>query len=291
VDQSGEPCDALNMEKTCKPAEAGWRAPGSSPLIKYLTTFCNTPASLYQVPIDPGTGQVPADFGDVTYPMPICDPNSKDEKKRCSNYRAKARADFGKHRKGSWLQCQTSNCREGTNKSAAQGMFNENVDKYVYSKSPADAYTRPWYPVVGGSQDGTTPNGVPKKWTMKGTQASGLFNQDVLTNHWTWTENPGTNFAKSYVEAESQREDGVTCLNGKYVYTRKGTKFNGGKRLIVSTIREALNRNGPLANGQWACRYLGVHCNANNCNNNGNGEVAGPFVEPKVYTTTTTTLY
>lgn len=275
---AGRACDALNMKKNCKPADAGWRR--GSQLIKYLAKFCDTPASLYQVPVV--NGKVPEDeFGAVTWPMPICDPWKG---KNCTNYRAKARADFGSHGKGSYLQCQARTCREGTPPSAAQGTFNQNVDKYVYSKSPSDAYARPWYPMIGGSKEGTKPSGVPTKWTQKGSLASGIFNQDILTNHWT-SSNPGAKYAKARVEADGTRLDGVTCLNGKYVYARK---MPGNKRPVVSTVREAFNRNGPVANGQWACRYLGVHCNANNCNNNGNGEVAGPFVLPKIVTTTTT---
>jgi hypothetical protein len=142
--------------------------------------------------------------------------------------------------------------------------------------------------MIGGSKDGAKASGVPTKWTMKGSLASGIFNQDVLKNHWT-NKNAGAVYAKSLVEQEGARVDGVTCLNGKYVYARK--RNTAGKRVIVSTVREALNRNGPMTqNGQWSCRYLGVHCNANNCNNNGNGEVAGPFVPPKIVTTTTTTM-
>jgi hypothetical protein len=282
VDKAGKPCDALRIHKDCKPAEAEWRQGGA--LIEHLSKFCDTPASLYQVPVNNG-GKIPEDFGAATYPMPICDPWRG---KNCTNFRAKARADFGYHGKGSYLQCQSKTCREGTKPNAAQGEFNQNADKYVWSKQPADAYTRRWYPLIGGSKDGAKPSGVPTKWTMKGTLASGIFNQDVLKNHWT-NRNAGAVYAKSLVEQEGAREDGVTCLNGKYVYARK--RNTAGKRLIVATVREALNRNGPMTqNGQWSCRYLGVHCNANNCNNNGAGEVAGPFVPPKIATTTTTTM-
>lgn len=270
-DADGNACDPLNMQKGCKPSDAGWRRGGS--LIDYLSKFCDIPSALYQVPVQ--NGKVPEDFGAVTYPLPICDPWKG---KNCTNYRAKARADFGAHGKGTYLQCQTKNCREGTKPSAAQGVFNTNVDKYVWSKSPSDAYTRPWYPMIGGSKEGSKPSAAPTKWTMKGTLASGIFNQDILKNHWM-SSNPGAKYAKALVEADGTRDDGVTCLNGKYVYARK---MADGKRPIVSTVREGFNRNGPLANGQWACRYLGVHCNANNCNNNGNGEVAGPFQEPKI---------
>merc|ERR1719181_1424168 len=111
--------------------------------------------------------------------------------------------------------------------------------------------------MIGGSNDGSKPSSVPTKWTQMGSLASGILNQDVLKNHWSST-NPGAKYARSIVEQESSRDDGVTCLNGKYVYARK---MADGSRPVVSTIREALNRNGPLAeNGQWACRYLGVHC-------------------------------
>jgi len=276
VDKDGKVCDALNMNKDCKPAMADWRRGGS--LIDYLSTFCDTPAALYQVPVHED-GKVPDEFGAVTYPMPICGYKNL----TCTNYRAKARADFGSHGKGTYLQCQTKTCREGTKPSAAQGIFNTNVDKYVSSKSPSDAYVRPWYPMIGGTNDGTKPAGVPAKWTMKGSASSGLFNQDVLKNHWT-SANEGAKYAKSRVELDGKRLDGVTCLNGKFIYAREMPHENGkaGPRPIVSTVREAFNRNGPLGNGQFACRYLGVHCNANNCNNNGNGEVPGPFVEPKM---------
>jgi len=280
VDSDGHQCDALNMKKDCKPAEAGWRRGGA--LIEYLAMFCDTPAALYQVPVA-SDGNVPSDFGAVTYPMPICDPKRG---KNCTNYRAQARADFGSHGKGTFLQCQLKKCGgdKGAKPSAAQGLFNQNVDKYVWSKSPADAYSRPWYPMIGGSSDGAKCSAVHKKWTMKGTGASGIFNQDILKNHWS-NKNDGARYARNIVEADSTRPDGVTCLNGKYVYARKAPD---GTRPIVSTVREAFNQNGPLASGQWACRYLGVHCNANNCNNNGNGEVPGPFVVPKITTTTTT---
>jgi hypothetical protein len=133
--------------------------------------------------------------------------------------------------------------------------------------------------MIGGGDNGDKPSAVPHKWTMKGTAESGTFNQDVLQNHWM-SSNPGSKYAKDRVEADGSRDDGITCLNGKYVYARK---MKDGSNPVVSTVREALNRNGPVAKaGQWACRYLGVHCNANNCNNNGNTEWAGPFVPPVV---------
>jgi len=276
VDKDGNPCDALNMKEGCKLAYAEWRRGGQ--LIDYLASFCETGASLYQVPVSQD-GKVPAEFGAVTYPMPICGYKGFN----CTNYRANARADFGSHGKGTYLQCQSKSCREGTKPSAAQGVFNENVDKYVWSKSPSDAYSRPWYPMIGGSNDGKKPSGVPAKWTMKGSAESGLFNQDILKNHWTST-NEGAKYAKSRVELDGKRVDGVTCLNGKFVYARQmpNVNYQAGPRPIVSTVREAFNRNGPLNSGQWACRYLGVHCNSNNCNNNGMGEVPGPFVPPKM---------
>jgi hypothetical protein len=284
VGSDGKACDALAMRKDCKPAEASWRRGGN--LIEYLSKFCDTPTSLYKVPID-STGKVPNDFGAVTYPLPIC--NTPDMPGNCTNYRAKARADFGHLGKGSWLQCQTKNCREGTPPNAAQGIFNDQLDKYVASKSPSDAYTRPWYPMIGGSEAGNKPSAVSKKWTQMGSAASGLFNNDMLKNHWIVDRrNEGMVYAKSLVTREGKREDGVTCLNGKYVWAREEPN---GKRPIVSTVREAFNRNGPVAaNGQWACRYMGVACNANNCNNNGNGEVPGPMVATKIQTTTTTTM-
>jgi len=275
-DAEGEACDPLNMKKGCKPADAAWRRAGN--LIEHLTKFCDIPTALYQVPVVGDT--VPAEFGAVTYPMPICNPW---QGKNCTNYRAKARADFGAHGNGTYLQCQTKNCPRsgeaaGTKPSAAQGSFNDNLDKYVWSKKPSDHYSMPWYPMIGGSKEGAKPSAAPTKWTNKGTLASGILNQDILKNHWQ-SSNPGTKYVRSRVEADGTRDDGVTCLNGKYVYARK---MPDGTRPIVSTVREAFNRNGPMANGQWACRYLGVHCNANNCNNNGNGEVAGPFQEPKI---------
>jgi len=290
IDPDGKPCDALNMRKDCKPADAGDMQGGG--LIHYLQQFCDTPASLYQVPVGKEDLQVPADFGAVTYPMPICSPAHG---QNCTNYRGKARADFGSHGKGTWLQCQTNNCREGTKQSAAQGKFDTRLDKYVSSKSPSDAYTRPWYPLIGGDNGGgNNPSAVTVAWSNKGTKQAGLFNEDVMKNHWQSVKH-GAMYAKGLVEAESTRSDGVTCLNGKYVYARKLEKKYFGhlpehkRRPIVSTVREALNRNGPVASGQWACRYLGVACNANNCNNNGNGEVPGPFVVPKFVPTTTTT--
>ena len=62
-------------------------------------------------------------------------------------------------------------------------------------------------------------------------------------------------YAKARVESDSTRGEGVTCLNGKYVYARKDPD---GSRPIVSTVREGLNRNGPVANNAWACRYMGL---------------------------------
>merc|ERR1719502_898127 len=85
------------------------------------------------------------------------------------------------------------------------------------------------------------------------------------------------------VEAEKGRANGVTCLNGKYVYARLEAD---GSRPVVSTVREAYNRHGAHnRGGQWGCRYLGTHCNTNNCNNNGNGEVPGPYHEKAAWGT------
>lgn len=91
------------------------------------------------------------------------------------------------------------------------------------------------------------------------------------------SKSKGAQYMNALVQEESGRSDGVTCLNGKYVWAKKKAD---GTRPIVSTVREAYNARGPnQAQGNWACRYMGVHCNTNNCNNQANTEVADTYVD------------
>jgi hypothetical protein len=272
VDKDGKPCDILRLKHDCKPADAGTKQEGA--LAMELSKFCDVPAALYQVPVQ-ADGKVPADFGAVTAPMPIWGYNQK-----AMNFRAKARAEFGSMGHGTYLFCQDEKCTNGNHPHASQGQFTGIKDEAVFSSKEGDNVIKSrFYPQVGGSTSGAVPSSVNTRWTQAGTQASGNFNTDILKRYRTST-NQGSMYAKDRVWMDSTRGEGVTCLNGKYVYARKNPD---GSRPIVSTVREALNRNGPTTqNGQWACRYVGVHCNANNCNNNGNTEIAGPFVEPKI---------
>jgi hypothetical protein len=269
IDKDGNACDIFKLKQECKPADAGDKEEGA--LVNYLAKFCDVPAALYQVPVQKD-GKVPADFGAVTFPMPIRGYGAKS-----TNYRAQARAEFGKMGNGTFLFCQPGmNDCKGNPPLAVQGVFNGIEDERVWSAG--DVLKAKFYPQTGGSTAGNIPSVVNTKWTQAGTLASGVFNNDILVRY-RRSKNEGTLYAKDRVQMDRHRREGVTCLNGKYVYARKN---KDGSRPIVSTVREALNRNGPLANGQWSCRYVGVHCNANNCNNNGNTEVAGPFVEPKI---------
>jgi len=271
VDTDGSACDPLHLKKTCKFADAGNLYHGS--LANELAKFCDVSSALYQVPLH-ANGTVPTDFGDVTYPMPIHGFGGK-----WTNYRANAKAEFGAMGAGTTLFCKAGEKCPGNPAMAVQGIFYGIKDETVWSTNETDNVLKArFYPTVGGSKAGAIPSAVPTKWTQAGSLASGVFNNDVMTRYRRST-NEGTLYAKSRVESDSRRGEGVTCLNGKYVYARK---MKDGSRPIVSTVREAFNRNGPLADGQWACRYMGVHCNANNCNNNGQTEVAGPFVEPKI---------
>lgn len=272
VDKNGNQCDILKLKHECKPADAGDLQEGY--LARYLSKFCDVPAALYQVPVN-ASGHVPADFGAVTAPMPF-----RGYGQKWTNYRAAAVAEFGAVGKGTRLFCKpgTKKC-EGNEALAVQGDFRGIKEESVFSGAEADNVVKSrFYPQVGGSTNGNVPSAINTRWTQAGTQASGDFNNDVMERYRAST-NPGTLYAKDRVWADSTRGEGVTCLNGKYVYARKE---KDGSRPVVSTIREGFNRNGPLANGAWACRYVGVHCNANNCNNNGNTEIAGPFVEPKI---------
>lgn len=272
VDSKGNQCDILKLKHECKPADAGDLQEGY--LARYLAKFCDVPAALYQVPVN-ASGHVPADFGAVTAPLPF-----RGYGQKWTNYRATAVAEFGAIGKGTKLFCKpgTKKCL-GNEPMAVQGQFNGIAEESVFSGSEDDNVVKSrFYPQVGGSTAGNVASAVPTRWTQAGTQASGDFNNDVLERYRTST-NPGTLYATERVWADSTRGEGVTCLNGKYVYARKE---KDGSRPVVSTVREGLNRNGPLANGAWACRYVGVHCNTNNCNNNGNTEIPGPFVEPKM---------
>jgi hypothetical protein len=282
VDSKGDACDVLKLKAECKPADAGKLY--QRHLADYLAKFCDVPAALYQVPVN-SSGLVPEEFGAVTTPMPF-----RGYGEKWTNYRAQARADMAHLGHGTTLFCQENDkdCR-GNKPLAVQGLFYGLEDERVQSAKGSVLQSK-FYPQMGGSTNGNVPSAVNTKWTQAGTAASGLFNQDILTKYRQST-NPGSIYAKNRVQSDSTRGEGVTCLNGKYVYARKEAD---GSRPIVSTVREGLNRNGPVANNQWACRYMGVHCNANNCNNNGNAEVPGPFVQPlikkkSVVTTTTTT--
>jgi len=268
IGPDGKACDVLNMKESCKPADAGDNHEGS--LVNFLAKFCDTGAALYKVPVD-SSGNVPADFGAVANPMPIFTFNQK-----AFNYRARARAHFGSGKMDGVDLFAKGKAM------AVQGEFKGLADETLTISKAGNDRTHvqsKFYPHVGGTTAGTVPSAVPTKWTQAGTRESGIFNQDVITRYRRST-NPGTLYAKERVMMDSQRKEGVTCLNGKYVYVRK---MKDGSRPVVSTVREAFNRDGPIAaNANWACRYVGVHCNANNCNNNGNTEIAGPFVEPKI---------
>jgi len=196
------------------------------------------------------------------------------------NYRAEARADFASLGKGTWLFCKAGDkdC-EGNKPMAVQGVFRGIEDERVWSSDSSNVLKARFFPTIGGSTSGNVPSSVHTKWTQAGSTASGVFNNDVLARYRRST-NEGTMYAKERVKMDQTRSEGVTCLNGKYVYARM---MPDGSRPVVSTVREGFNRHGPVAtNAKWACRYVGVHCNANNCNNNGQTEVAGPFVEPLI---------
>jgi len=273
---SGKPCDPLNLNLGCKPADAtGYAGEG---LTRLLASFCDTPASLYKVPSE--NGKVPEGFGKVERPLPLLDG---------SNYRAYARANFGRLGNGTWLHCMGGVCNESHPAPAAQGMLNPN--EMVTSSSPSGLFEG-FSIMVGGASSKDQPSVVPVEWYDQNNSAFGIFNKHVADTYMSGatvvTQNLSAvmqakigakiNAAMNMVTAEEGRRYGVTCSNGKYVYARKAAD---GSWPVVSTIREGYNRDGPRRNrGSFGCRYMGVFCNNNNCNNNGNKDVPGPF---KVY--------
>jgi len=273
---SGKPCDPLNLNLGCKPADAtGYAGEG---LTRLLASFCYTPASLYKVPSE--NGKVPEGFGKVERPLPLLDG---------SNYRAYARANFGRLGNGTWLHCMGGVCNESHPAPAAQGMLNPN--EMVTSSSPSGLFEG-FSIMVGGASSKDQPSVVPVEWYDQNNSAFGIFNKHVADTYMSGatvvTQNLSAvmqakigakiNAAMNMVTAEEGRRYGVTCSNGKYVYARKAAD---GSWPVVSTIREGYNRDGPRRNrGSFGCRYMGVFCNNNNCNNNGNKDVPGPF---KVY--------
>eukprot|EP00931_Biecheleriopsis_adriatica_P045037 TRINITY_DN2580_c0_g1_i1.p1 TRINITY_DN2580_c0_g1~~TRINITY_DN2580_c0_g1_i1.p1 ORF type:complete len:1065 (+),score=225.78 TRINITY_DN2580_c0_g1_i1:94-3195(+) len=262
VDPFGKVCDALNLGTDCLPADAGTKQ--GEELTSFLASFCDTPASLYAVPSD--NGKVPEGFGQVKSPLPHMP---------IGNFRSDARANFGRLGNGTWLFCQDGRCDAAYPASAAQGVFGRGI---VTSSSPSDLFKGNFDLIAGGAPNMETPSAVPSEWLDQRNSAAGIFNKDVADR---FADTAGLSAqvraAVSMVTAEGGRTQGVTCLNGKYIYIRE---LADGSRPVVSTVREGLNRQGPRPiNGPWACRYLGVYCNAGNCNNNGNTDVPGPFVE------------
>lgn len=143
--------------------------------------------------------------------------------------------------------------------------------------------------MVGGASTKNEHSVVPFEWCDRQNPASGVFNSHVTATYINAAAHmPGNLSAEiqakidakikaavRMVESEDGRGSGVTCSNGKYVYIREA---EDGSRPIVSTIREGYNRDGPRpSRGSFGCRYIGVFCNDNNCNNNGNQDVPGPF--------------
>lgn len=128
---------------------------------------------------------------------------------------------------------------------------------------------------IGGSTR-DRPSAVPTKWLDKGQKAFGVLEksfQDRAPN----SQTKGAKYLRDLISSEEGRADGITCLNGKYVWAKRS---KDGSRPVVSTVREGFNVRGPAADtGAWACRYMGVHCNTNNCNNNAQTEVADTYVD------------
>jgi hypothetical protein len=267
------PCDPLNLDMGCKPADAtGYTG---DVLTRFLASFCDTPASLYKVPSE--NGKVPTGFGKVEKPLPLLDG---------SNYRAYARANFGRVGNGTWLHCMSGVCNETHPAPAAQGTLNPK--KIVTSSFPSGLFEG-FSIMVGGATSKDQPSVVPVEWYDKNNLASGIFNKHVADTYMSGATGVTQNHsdvvhakieakitaAMSMVTAEEGRQFGVTCSNGKYVYTRKAAD---GSWPVVSTVREGYNRDGPRrSRGSFSCRYMGVFCNNNNCNNNGNKDVPGPF--------------
>jgi len=131
---------------------------------------------------------------------------------------------------------------------------------------------------IGGNAAGA-PSAVTASWTTPGQKDFGVVENSFAGKgaFGAASKSKGATFMKALIQEETGRANGITCLNGKFVWAKLKAD---GTRPIVSTVREALNARGPnQANGQWACRYLGAHCNTNNCNNNANTEVADTYVD------------
>jgi len=218
-------------------------------------------------------GKSPEGFGKVEMPLPLLDG---------SNYRAYARANFGRSGNGTWLHCPGGVCANPA--PAAQGMLDP--DELVSSSYPSSLF-KGFSIMVGGAANMSQPSVVPMEWYDKTSRAFGIFNKHVADNFGSGVidgnhsaEIQGKIEAKiqaalNMVAAEAGRQFGVTCSNGKYVYVRQAAD---GSWPVVSTIREGYNRDGPRRDrGSFGCRFLGVFCNNNNCNNNGDQDVPGPF--------------
>jgi len=278
MDGDGNVCDPLTMGASCRQSDAGGRS--GDDLTEFLGKFCGTPSALYKMPLD-ANGAPPKGYGDV-YDPPV-GPNLANG----GNFRNVARADFGAAGNGAWLFCQGGVCANSKTINAVQGSLSSDVTV----EPDNGTFKGTFKPMVGGGVntganmvDGEA-KAVPKMWTEMTDVAGGIWQRDIL-NRFSSSVSAAAKWARKVVMAEKGRQKGVTCLNGKFVYARE---MPDGKMPVVSTVREAYNRHGPLKSGQWACRYMGVVCNTNNCNNNGQGEVPGPFQEPPVPKTTTTT--
>jgi len=268
----GRPCDALNLDAGCRPADATGYA--GEDLTKLLVSFCDTPASLYKVPSE--NGKAPEGFGKVEMPLPLLNG---------SNYRAYARANFGRSGNGTWLHCPGGRCAASNPAPAAQGILDP--EELVASSSPSGLFSG-FSIMIGGATNMSQPSVVPVEWYDKTSRAFGIFNKHVVDTFGSGVVDTGNHSAAiqakidakieaalDMVAAEESRGSGVTCSNGKYVYVRQGAD---GSRPVVSTIREGYNRDGPRRDrGSFGCRFLGVFCNDNNCNNNGDQDVPGPF--------------
>jgi len=264
LDASGKACSALGMTPDCKSADAAGKS--GQDLTNFLSKFCDTPAALYEVPKN-SSGLVPEGFGHVERPLPYLPEG---------NYRRFARANFWDENKGGeWLFCKDAECGSSP-APAVQGTLEDVVAK---SGSSPGKWAGEFYPTVGGAANMDVPSAVPTEWLDFSKTEAGIVYKDISENHAASTSAAAT-FAKSLVEAEKGRSEGVTCVNGKYVYARHGP---GNSRPVVSTVREGQNRQGPYHSwGVWTCRYLGVFCNTNQCTNDGDVDIPGPFTEPAV---------
>jgi len=270
--KNGKPCDALALESDCVPADATGYA--GEDLTKLLASFCDTPVSLYKVPAE--NGKAPKGFGKVEMPLPLLNG---------SNYRAYARANFGRSGNGTWLHCAGGRCNASHPAPAAQGKLDPR--ELVASSSPSGLF-KGFSIMLGGAANMSEPSVVPVEWYDQKNRAFGVFNKHVAETYGTGDVDLGKHpeviqqkveakiqSALKMVSAENGRQYGVTCSNGKYIYARQAAD---GSWPVVSTIREGYNRDGPRRDrGSFACRYLGVFCNNNNCNNNGDQDVPGPF--------------